>query len=294
MFIDNPTVPVQLEVVVDVLHAIRQKNAKPDSVKGLLQPKGLPDLTASSKQTAHHLNAAKELKLALPDDEGNLRLTYAIRDGSPSARDAIVNAFDNVVLSSPKIEPWFGRFYGFLITQDSDWIPSEAPARTEICTRFYDVLSGHIERANPLNETKLGQYLRWYTYVGLGWRDPARCFIPDPTGRLLRMLPKIFGNAKRLDAVPFMAAVAAMCPELDGGTLFMDGAERYDSSARECTRALAGALRNLNDAGVICLECPKDSVGWSLARAGSVRDQQHLQSDRFDRVVRLSNPQVHA
>lgn len=292
MFIDNPTVPVQLEVVVDLLYSIRQKNAKPDSVKSLLQPKGLPDLTPASKQAVNHLNATRELKLALPDDEGNLRLTYAIRGGRPFARDAIIDAFDNVVLSSANVEPWFGRFYGFLITQNDDWVPPEASLRTEICTRFHDALPGHIERANPLNETKLGQYLRWYTYVGLGWRDPARFFIPDPTVRLLRMLPKIFENTKRLDAAPFMAAVAASCPELDGGTLFMDGAGGYDSSVRECTRALAVALRNLHDSGVICLECPQDSVGWSLERGGSVRDKQHLQSDRFDRVVLLSNPQV--
>lgn len=289
MFIDNPTVPTQLEVVVDLLHAIRQKNASVESVRTLLQPKGLPDLSATSNQAAHQLSAAKELKLAAPDGDGNLRLTYSIRDGRPSSREAIIKAFDDMVLSSPEVEPWFGRFYGFVIAQKDDWIPSEGAARQDLLKRFHDALAGHIERANPLNDTKLSHYLRWYTYVGMGWRDPAKRFIPDPTERLRRALPKIFGNTRRHDAAPFMTALLAACPELDGGALFMDAVGGYDRGARECTRALAVAMRNLHDEGVIRLECPKDSVGWSLERGGSVRDQQHLKSDRFDRVVLLAN-----
>jgi hypothetical protein len=290
VFIDNPTIPTQLEVVVDLLHAIRHKSASSESVKSLLQPKGLPDLSASSNQAALHLNGAKELRLATEDDAGHLRLTFAIRDGKPAAREAIVSAFDDVVLSCPDVEPWFGRFYGFAIAQDDDWIPPDSAARKDLCTRFNEALLGHIERANPLNDTKLGHYLRWYPYVGMGWRDPARCFIPDPTERLRRALPKVFGDAWRLDAAPFMSALALACPELDGGALFMDAAaDRFNPAARVCTRALAVALRNLHDENVVRLECPKDSVGWSLERGGSVRDQQALQSDRFDRVVLLSN-----
>jgi hypothetical protein len=290
VFIDNPTIPTQLEVLVDLLYAIRHKNASSESVKSLLQPKGLPDLSASSNQAALHLNGAKELRLAAEDDAGQLRLTFTIRDGKPSAREAIVKAFDDVVLSCPDVEPWFGRLYGFAIAQEDDWIPSDSASRKDLCTRFNEALPGHIERANPLNDTKLSHYLRWYPYAGMGWRDPAKRFIPDPTERLRRAVPKIFGEATRLDAGPFMSAVALACPELDGGALFMDAAaSSFDPAARVCTRALAVALRNLHDEEVVRLECPKDSIGWSLERGGSVRDQQTLQSDRFDRVVLLPN-----
>lgn len=290
MFIDKPTIPTQLEVVVDLLHAIRHKNASSDSVKSLLQPKGLPGLSESSNQAALHLHGAKELRLAAEDGAGHLRLTFAIRDGKPSAREAIIKAFDDVVLSCSDVEPWFGRLYGFTIAQEDDWIPPDNPARKDLCTRFNDALLGHIERTNPLNDTKLNHYLRWYPYAGMGWRDPAKRFIPDPTERLRRALPKVFGDASRLDASPFMAAVALACPELDGGALFMDAAAGlFDPAARVCTRALAVALRNLHDEEMVRLECPKDSIGWSLERGGSVRDQQSLQSDRFDRVVLLRN-----
>lgn len=289
VFIDNPTVPTQLEVVLDLLHALRSKTAPSESVKMLLQPTGLPGLNPKRDQSAYHLHAGKQLGLIEQDGDGNMRLTYAIRDGTPSARDAIIKAFDDVVLSSAEVEPWFGRLYGYVITNDEDWIPFEGAARRDLATHFNEALPGHVERTNPLNETKLSQYVRWYTYTGMGWRDPAKRLIPDPTERLQRALPKIFAEVKRLDAAQFMTALALACPELDGGALFMDAtADRYRLADRVCTRALSFALRNLHDQGVIQLDCPKDSQGWSLEKGGTVRDQQFLQSDRFDRVTLLS------
>src|SRR5688572_6197876 len=60
MFTDNPTIPAQLEVLLDVAHAMRQRKATPDSLRQMIQPKGLPDLTSSSRQLALHLSAATE------------------------------------------------------------------------------------------------------------------------------------------------------------------------------------------------------------------------------------------
>lgn len=290
MFIDNPTVPTQLEVVLDLLHAIRQKNAPADTVKTLLQPKGLPDLNPKRDQSSNHLHAARELELITKDDEGNERLNYSVREGKPSAREAIIKAFDSIVLSSARVEPWFARFYGYVIASDTDCIPPEGDARSDLCTGFNATLPSQVERTNLLNNTKLGQYIRWYTYTGLAWQDPSKRLIPDPTMRLRRSLPTIFGSARRLDAGPFMASLGQACPELDGGALFMDAAaKQYNPTDRVCTRALAVALRNLHDEGAIQLDCPKDSQGWSLERGGTVRDQKTLQSDRFDRVV-LQSP----
>lgn len=289
MFIDNPTVPTQLEVVLDLLHALRNKTAPSESVKMLLQPTGLPGLNLKRDQSTSHLHAGKQLGLIEQDSDGNQRLTYAIRDGHPSARIAIIKAFDDVVLSSAEVEPWFGRLYSYVITSNEDWIPPEGAARMDLSTRFHAALPGHIERTNQLNDTKLRHYVRWYTYAGMGWRDPAKRLIPDPTERLRRSLPKIFADARRLDAAPFMTSLALACPELDGGSLFMDAtADRYSLADRVCTRALSFALRNLHDEGVIQLDCPRDSQGWSLEKGGTVRDQQFLQSDRFDRVTLLS------
>ena len=82
-----------------------------------------------------------------------------------------------------------------------------------------------------------------------------------------------------------MSSLGQTCPELDGGALFMDTAtDHFNMADRVCTRALAVALRNLHDEGLIQLDCPKDSQGWSVERGGIVRDLKSLQSDRFDRV----------
>ena len=65
MFTDNPTIPAQLEVLLDVVYAMRQRRATAEGLRQLIQPKGLEDLTDSSKQLANHLSAAEELGLVV-------------------------------------------------------------------------------------------------------------------------------------------------------------------------------------------------------------------------------------
>jgi len=274
-----------LEVVLDVLHAIRSKTASTSSIERLIQPKGLPDLTSSSKQATQHLNAARELRLITQDEEGNCRLAKTVREGKPTSNQMILEAFDQLVLSDAKIEPWFGRIYAFVVAR-SRIIPGSRGARDDLCTEFSDALPMHVDKANPANSTKLSHYLRWYCYVGLGWYDPAGSFVPDPTVRLRRSLARIFGSSKRMDAADFMSTLAVVCPELDAGALFSEvAASVFNKADRICTSALAIALRNLHDEGVIQLDCPADSQGWSLERSGSERDNETLKSDRFDRVL---------
>jgi len=285
MFIDNPTVPIQLEVVLDVLHAVRNNAASANSIERLLQPEGLPDLTSSSKQAALHLSAARELELIAQDSEGSYRLVAAVREGKPTSKQMIVEAFDRLVLSGAEIEPWFARMYAFVIARSRN-IPESRGARDDLCSEFNAALPSHIDRANVANSTKLPHYLRWYCYVGLGWRDPAGSFVPDPTVRLRRSLGKIFGPSRLMDAADFMSSLSTTCPELDTGALFNEAAgSAFNKADRVCTTALAAALRNLHDEGVIQLDCPEDSQGWSLERSGSERDNAGLKSDRFDRVV---------
>lgn len=289
MFIDNPTVPTQLETVLDLLYELRQKNANSESIKALVQPKGLPDVSGNSSQAANQLHAAKELELTTQEQGGDIRLAFAVRDGKPTTKEAILVAFDRRVLSSSDIEPWFGRLYSYVIARGGA-IPSEGSARQNLCTDFNDSLPIGIERGNQLNGTKLAHYLRWYAYAGMGWTDPSKRFILDPTERLLRVLPSIFNGVQRLDAAQFMSSLAKVCPELDGGILFQDvSSDRFIPSARVCTPAIAMALRNLHDDGIIQLDCPKDSIGWSLEKGGTVLNQETLQSDRFDRVTLLSS-----
>jgi hypothetical protein len=289
VFIDNPTVPIQLETLLDVLYEIRQKTATSDTLKSLLQPKGLPDVSTGSSQATNQLHGAKDLQLVTQEESGDIRLTYSIRDGKPTAKEAILSAFDRRVLTSPEVEPWFGRLYGYVIVRDGT-ISSEGNARQDLCTEFNEALPNGIERGNQLNSTKLAHYLRWYSYAGMGWNDPSKRFILDPTERLLRVLPSIFIGIQRVDAASFMSSLAQVCPELDGGALFKDmSSDLYNPADRVCTQALAMALRNLHDDGIIQLDCPRDSQGWSLEKGGTVLNHESLQSDRFDSVMLISD-----
>src|SRR5689334_10164698 len=98
MFTDNPTIPAQLEVLLDVVHAMRQRKASADALRQLIQPKGLPDLKPASAQVAHHLSAAEQLQLVKTDENKDVRLTYTVR-GDHQAKPVILAAFDRIALA---------------------------------------------------------------------------------------------------------------------------------------------------------------------------------------------------
>lgn len=285
MFTDNPTIPARLEVLLDVLHIMRDRKTDREAVRSLLQPPGLSGLTEASRQADEHLSASQQLGLVEVDVSGNFRLAYRVR-GEHSPRKAILDAFDRIALGSSETEPWASRFYAFLIVQDQDATNHGAEVQAAVSRAFNNALPPHIDRANPMNSDKFRSLMRWYQYVGLGWIDPGGGFVPDPTVRLMRSMQAIFGKAKTLDAAEAMSRIATACPELDGGSLFLEvTASYYNSADRVCTRALATALRSLHDQQVLRLSCPRDSKGWSLARSGSVLIPGVLDSDRFDRIA---------
>lgn len=285
MFTDKPTVPAQLEVLLDVVHEMAGRKATDDSLRQLLQPRGLPGLTESSAQVANHLFAASELELVRVDENQNVRLNYRVR-GRHEAKEAVVGAFDRIALSDPRVEKWAGRFYAFLLVLEDDALrrtPAEADRLTQL---FMANLPSHVSRENPMNPDKFRALMRWYSYAGLGWTDPAGSFVPDPTGRLRRALPEIWQEDRQLDGSRFMERLGRACPELDGGTLFGEGVGASGSApTRECTRALATALWRLHDDSVIRLHCPADSKGWSLQKAGRGVVAGEA-SNRFDAVER--------
>src|SRR5260221_13748622 len=119
MFTDNPAIPAQLEVLLDTVYAMRQRKASAEGLRQLIQPKGLADLTDSSKQLSHHLSAADELGLVVAGEDKDIRLTYSVR-GQHQAREEIVTAFDRVALADARVEKWAGRFYAYLIVHEDE------------------------------------------------------------------------------------------------------------------------------------------------------------------------------
>ena len=142
---------------------------------------------------------------------------------------------------------------------------------------------GGVRSSNPMNSTKLTGINRWLTYCGLGWRDPAGVFQPNPYFRVKRSLTKIFGNEKSVTGELFMEKLAGFCPELDGGGIYNQTNPDDQESSEECTLGLGSALVDLHKDEVIRLLCPRDARGWSIARAKPSYDQ-HIKGNFLNSV----------
>lgn len=283
MFTDNPTIPAQLETLLDVVELMKEKVLDRESLRSLIQPKGLPGISEASKQVNAHVSAAQDLQLITFDENQNIRPNYTVTKNI-STRERIIAAFDKIALGNADTEFWAGRFYAYILIANPDWIDSGTESQGRWITNFNDSLPRNIPRNNPMNQSKYQPLIRWYVYAGMGWIDPAESFVPDPTKRIIRALPDIFVENKRLDHSEFMSRLALLCPELDGGNLFNEiTVGKYSINDRICTRAVAIALRNLHDKKILKISCPSDNLGWSLSLSGGFPLSGEV-SNRFDSI----------
>lgn len=111
------------------------------------------------------------------------------------------------------------------------------------------------------NATKYSPWLRWMTFLGLGFALPKGEFYPYPVQRLQRELARA-RTAKPFDVRDFMVLVAGWMPYLDGGRLFAASAEQARLAPRErsVSRVLSGAFRDLHDDKRITLETIGDAA----------------------------------
>lgn len=287
VFTDTTTTPARIEVLLDLVNEMRLRKLDRDAIRKLLQPKGLSGLSNTSDQANDTLKAARELGLIEEDSSGSFRPVWPGR-GAFVARDVLLAAMDSRVLSSVDIEPWFARFFAYVITKDDDLVGLGADAANKWCGNFNrDLYGGGQFPGNPFNATKYSRLRPWMRYAGLGWYDSQEGFVPCPYVRVRRKLSDVFGKKAKLSSDEFLSSVSSHCPELDDGAIFREANRGYNLN-RTCTRALAIVLRDLHDDNVIRLDCPRDSRGWSLIRAGVIRNpQQGLHGDEFDFVELL-------
>jgi hypothetical protein len=183
-------------------------------------------------------------------------------------------------------------------TSENGWDPSLIDVNEKAKQRLDQTWANHFnknvpaakrsdrDKPNAFNHTKYAKLYHWYSYMGLGWHDPRGQFMPDPTERLLRALPSIFGpKEKKLNGDTFMEKLAESCPELDGGKLFLE-ANKYQEDTivqKQCTLGLSQALVGLHEDKVLLLVCPRDSTGWNIGRADPARDDT-IEGDRITQV----------
>ncbi|WP_054135559.1 hypothetical protein [Blastomonas sp. AAP25] len=281
MFTDDQATPARVEMLLDLARSMQSRKFDSSTIQQLLQPTGLPGLTKGSNQYRIVLNAAKELDLVKEQDDAMIRPTRQ-RD-SRSAHRAVLDAIDDKVLRSDEVEPWFALFYAFLLGRDE--MAALGPAAgTHWENRFERELFGGTRQNNRFNESKYRGLRRWFRYSGLGWHDGEECFHPNPYQRLERQLPAIFNKVRDLSIDLFMDRLSELCPELDGGHIFLRANRDWDVSARTVSLGLSHALVDLHLDGAIELNCPLDSDGWSIAKAAPPYDGKNLKSDRVASV----------
>jgi len=277
MFTDSPVTPVRLEVLLDLLKKYPNGIAR-EMVYELLQPQTLSE---GNQQTAKDtVSAALQLKL-ITENSKKLSLSE-IFSKKKSSKDNILNAFDQNVLCSLKIEYYFSLFYSYYLGLNEKVYTRSNYDRKDWAHRFNMDVFGDKPQENPFNDTKYTGMDRWLNYVGLGWFDPDGKFQAYPYERLHRILPNLFEDSLKQEGDIFISKLGLICPELDGGNIFLqaNNYQGYTIKDKQCSLGLSQALIDLHEEKVIRLTCPTDSRGWNIGLAQPSHDDT-IESDRI-------------
>jgi hypothetical protein len=279
MFTDGPVTPSRLECLIDLLREHGRREWTRVDLAGVLQPKGLPDLTPTSDQANKVVKAALELELVV--EEANLiRLGQSER--GRTTRDVVLDAIDNRVLASTDVEPYYAPFYSYMVSTGRRAAEKKDGGAWAI--EFNQYCPQTAGDQNPFNKTKHTGLERWYAYSGHGWFDTLGVFQANPYYRVLRQLPGIFADVSRLTGDDFIGRLAECCQELDNGPIFRRTLPNYNADARVASLALSHALVDLHLDEHIRLFCAPDSRGWSIEAALPPNDGRTLRSGRIDYV----------
>ena len=278
MFTDGPTTPTRLEALLGVV-ASNPKGLNRKNLYDLMQPESL---RSNTEKATNNVKAGLEIELLKEEKSSIIRL-HESYNKKISASENILNSLDKRVLKDSKVELHLALFYSYYLGLDtqiyerSDWDGDRWSDQFNI-----DVF-GNTPQSNRFNKTKYTGIHRWLNFLGLGWYDSNGFFQPDPTERILRSMNSIFGKEKKIPGDQFMIKLAEVCPELDGGEMFLQANKNYDANAKECTMGLSQALVGLHEEGFVRLTCPIDSRGWNLKKASPGRDD-YIKSDRLELI----------
>ena len=130
------------------------------------------------------------------------------------------------------------------------------------------------------NETRASQFAHWATYLGFGWRLPAK-LVPDPTVALMRHLRLVLPVGVPVQIGEAVDLLAASCPVLERGTArasveagLIPERQRPPS---QLSRSTTFALLRLEARGVVTLPPPApDAAVLALDIPGQNRTVSHI------------------
>jgi len=286
MFTDGPVTPTRLETLINLMREFSNRRITREILFDLLQPETLPAVDPKKRDGAEQtLAAARDLGLLVQENDNKLKLTFEANNRQ-NTRQLILNALDEKVLANENVEPYFARFYSYLLGLNFDGIKNRT--RVEWVSKFERAAFPEGFPTNPFNPDKVSGLNRWFSFTGLGWYDSSNIFQPNPYERLSRRLPLIFGKEKKITGEVFMQRLSQYCPELDGVEIFRMANRTYNSGLKICTLGLSHALVDLHQDNKIRLVCPRDSRGWSIESAEPPTGDG-LDSSRIDSIEILKN-----
>ena len=281
MFTDSQATPIRLEILIDLLNEY-SVGLKRDAIYDLLQP---PSLSEGSHNAAQDTLGAA-LQLGLIEENKKIITLSKEYDEKKSSKENILKTCDDMVLSRVDIEYHLALFYAYYLGQNNTVSPFPKRVLYEEWANNFnrDVFKNKTEK-NKFNPTKINGLIHWLGYLGLGWYDSNDDFHANPYERLLRVIPIIFEKETKMEIDPFMSKLGKLCPELDGGSIFIKANEykNYKTIDKQCTLGLSHALIELHEDEVIRLYCPVDSRGWNIGIAQPPRDDT-IKQDRITLV----------
>jgi hypothetical protein len=288
MFLDSLATPRRLETLLNLIYSFEKENYSKDDVIHLLQPDGLPELNPNRQQANDNIKAAKFLEIL--EEKHNL-LKFKVPMNNKNVKEIIIHSFDTHILNrfevkQKVIEPWFALFYSYILGRNEKMIKGQG-GNWEVA--FSNDLFRGLSQPNPFNETKYGSYLRWYGYLGLGWTDHYDVFQLNPYDRIKRSLNKIFNDEKNMEMDIFVNKLGEICPELDGGKVFLMANPGWNKVDRKLSLGVSRALFEMHLDGIIRLVGIKDHRNfWNIEKINPLLDDD-LKIPQISNIMHKGN-----
>lgn len=219
---------------------------------------------ASSLALVHQDTASKSLTLGINEVPGD-QLAFAdwvhqhlvgLPESDPDA--VVLRAFAWFVANAAK-------------RQGTTWMNGRS--NKHIADAIRADLANDTESAT-FNVSRYPRWRDWITFLGLGYDVPLKggaIFFPYTVDRMQRLRHDMFKGVDagtEVDAIAFVERISNLMPYLDGGTLFLDMAQRIGWAPTEgrLSPVTSTALRELHDRGILTLRMYGDTRGaWSLS-----------------------------